>query len=1050
MAKNIFLQEIENQISSVWKKSDFQPDISDDSSDDEKFFITVPYPYMNGQLHLGHLFTFIRASFMADYQRMTGKKVLFPFSFHSSGMPILSSCRLLANEIEMYGNPPIFPKSEEQEDSEKKKGKLEAKFGNQKYQWDIFKSMGIPESEIPEFVSPEYMIQYFIGKATNDLEKMGFPIDWRRTFTTIPELNDYYPVFVEWLFRKLESKGYLKKGKRFMIWSPEANCPCLAHDRSQGEKAEVVEYSIIRHDLDMEHVGKWKDEWSNFNLPLCLMTATMRPETYYGITNLWVNPNIEYKVARIEVMPRVGFLGIFNQESLVNLAYQEYPSVIVGSIMGSELVGMITKTGKIILPLDSVSSSKGTGIVMSVPTESPDDYLNLNRLKNFNDPLSKELFDGRYPLCVSEDIKQIVSSLEPIPIIKVKKNFGDKEETDQIAIDFCLDKGIKNPKSLTGQELVEAKKTLYQRSLNLGYYFNGTSVIEGKEELVCDFRNSGFLIPYAESNQPVVSRSGDNCVVALSDQWFIDYGNPEWKEKVLAKLDNVNFYHQITKDSIRQTIEGLFEWPVSRNFGLGTKYHSKQQPQFEPFLIDSLSDSTVYMALYTISHHIEEISKIDRDFVTPELFEAIFCDGRFPGSDDDVEFKQLFEMAKKEFQFWYPFDLRISGKDLIGNHLSYCLMTHMAIWDALPNGISSNGHVLIDGEKMSKSKGTFIMVEDSLKEYSISAIRMVLASIPTSPIDDSNYQIKEQDDWVLRLHTYILKNQNLIDKLKEINKEEVREKNLYDNYFENQLLRTAENVSYYYQKLEFYEVVKEAFFNLDSLFNTYCILVGNDLHPETLKMFLEYNLKMMTPLIPHLTQYCWNYWHGEGNIRFMEYPNLGKSDKEKREIDWKIIETGDYLIHIVEFVNQKLASYQKMKSKHAGDNNVEIKISKVKIILGDQYTPWQKRIIDLIKENCQDVEEKIIPKMIPIIAKDQFIKDSKINVKKMANGFLGMITKKIETDNGNFSCLDYSKALNKFQALLDNVDGLSAKLGLEVEVVFDPEKNPDKPAVEFS
>ena len=35
---------------------------------------------------------------------------------------------------------------------------------------------------------------------------------------------------------------------------------------------------------------------------------------------------------------------------------------------------------------------------------------------------------------------------------------------------------------------------------------------------------------------------------------------------------------------------------------------------------------------------------------------------------------------RSEFQYWYPMDLRVSGKDLIGNHLTMCLYNHAAIW----------------------------------------------------------------------------------------------------------------------------------------------------------------------------------------------------------------------------------------------------------------------------------------------------------------------------------------------------------------------------------
>lgn len=53
-----------------------------------KWFGTFPYPYMNGSLHLGHAFTISKIEFMAGYQRMLGKRALFPHGLHCTGMPI--------------------------------------------------------------------------------------------------------------------------------------------------------------------------------------------------------------------------------------------------------------------------------------------------------------------------------------------------------------------------------------------------------------------------------------------------------------------------------------------------------------------------------------------------------------------------------------------------------------------------------------------------------------------------------------------------------------------------------------------------------------------------------------------------------------------------------------------------------------------------------------------------------------------------------------------------------------------------------------------------
>ena len=59
--------------------------------------------------------------------------------------------------------------------------------------------------------------------------------------------------------------------------------------------------------------------------------------------------------------------------------------------------------------------------------------------------------------------------------------------------------------------------------------------------------------------------------------------------------------------------------------------------------------------------------------------------------------------------------VQVSGKDLINNHLSFCLYTHTAIWkdrpELWPRSMRCNGHLKLNNEKMSKSTGAcFVML----------------------------------------------------------------------------------------------------------------------------------------------------------------------------------------------------------------------------------------------------------------------------------------------------------------------------------------------------
>lgn len=154
-----------------------------------KFFVTFPYPYMNGRLHLGHAFSLTKAEFTARFQRHLGKNVLWPFAFHCTGMPIQAAANKLKEEINTYGNPPDFPVDEET-DPDKSDGKsVEAQIaakskgsksklvmkglaGKVVRQWDILTKM-VPEAEIPLFVDPVKWLEYFPPFGASDLQAFG-------------------------------------------------------------------------------------------------------------------------------------------------------------------------------------------------------------------------------------------------------------------------------------------------------------------------------------------------------------------------------------------------------------------------------------------------------------------------------------------------------------------------------------------------------------------------------------------------------------------------------------------------------------------------------------------------------------------------------------------------------------------------------------------------------------------------------------------------------------------------------------------------------------
>ncbi|MED6153398.1 hypothetical protein PIB30_101534 [Stylosanthes scabra] len=118
----------------------------------------------------------------------------------------------------------------------------------------------------------------------------------------------------------------------------------------------------------------------------------------------------------------------------------------------------------------------------------------------------------------------------------------------------------------------------------------------------------------------------------------------------------------------------------------------------------------------------------------------------------DLALSSLLQRMKHEFEYWYPFDLRFSGKDLIQNHLTFCIYNHTAVmakhhW---PLGFRCNGHIMLNSQKMSKSTGNFRTLRQTIEEFSADATRFSLADAGDG-VDDANFSIDTSNAAIKRL-----------------------------------------------------------------------------------------------------------------------------------------------------------------------------------------------------------------------------------------------------------------------------------------------------------
>ncbi|MCL7410700.1 MAG: leucine--tRNA ligase [Methanosarcinaceae archaeon] len=798
--------DVEKKWQELWSgEKVFEPEIDGDKFLD-KFFVTIPYPYLNGNLHAGHTRTFTIGDVVARYKRMQGYNVLFPMGFHVTGTPIVGLAELIQNKepqtMEVYS-----------------------------------KFHGIPMDVLNTLDTPEKIVDYFKVEAEKAMRSIGYSIDWRRKFTTT---DAPYKKFIEWQFNLLHDKGLISKGSHPVKWCPNDDNPVEDHDILHGEGANIIDYTFIKFRFD----------------DVVLPCATLRPETVFGVTNLWVNPDIEHVKIKVELDGNEE-LWIVSKDAYNKLTFTDRTVEFVETVPSKSLIGIKVKnplTGMkvITLPASFVKSENGSGIVMSVPAHAPFDYLALRDLYD------KDLSE----FGITEDLRKI----EFISLIKAKE-FGEFPAIE--AVEQFEVKDQDDPRA------EEATKMVYRREFHGGVLkdntgkYAGVAVSKIKDILTRDLIEQGIGEVFYEFSEPVVCRCGTKCVVNMvKGQWFLNYSDPDWKDKVYRCIENMEILPADLRVEFNNKVDWLKDKACARKKGLGTKL-----PCDPNWLIESLGDSTIYMAYYTIAKFVD--SGITTEKLTPQLFDYVLL-GK--GSVEDVARDigvdaDLLDQMRLEFEYWYPVDLRSSGKDLIPNHLLFFLFHHVAIFDEdkWPKAIAINGFVSLEGQKMSKSKGPLLTLSDAIRDYGADISRMYILSSAeqTQDADWKNSGIETARKQVDRFYSFA---KDVVDS--GLTSGMAGELKLIDRWLLSKLQNRISETNDALDLILTRHALQNSFFLLFNDLKWYQRRGGSALLYDVLDTWV----RLLSPFTPHLCEEIWGAMgHDEGDlVSFASYPKYNE------------------------------------------------------------------------------------------------------------------------------------------------------------------------------
>ena len=374
---------------------------------------------------------------------------------------------------------------------------------------------------------------------------------------------------------------------------------------------------------------------------------------------------------------------------------------------------------------------------------------------------------------------------------------------------------------------------------------------------------------------------------------------------------------------------------------------------------------------------------------------------------------------KDEFNYWYPLDWRLSARDLVGNHLSFHMFHHSAIFpkDKWPRGIVVFGMGLLEGHKMSSSKGNIVMLEDAINNYELDVIRLFLMS-SAEPWQDFDWRenevkgISKRLEWFyefsqrveelygsgiliedhlvppevkLPISQWMLAQVNMrINDATEALEGFQTRKALQDSFF-----LFKKDIDHFFYRIEHQTEDEEAMKEIS----------------EVLVYILSVWVRLMVPFVPHVCEELWNKYKGHGLISVTKWPQY-----HSEMVDESILK-GEEIVH---GLSQDINEIKKV---------INIKPQKIHVYVAPE---WKWKLFEI----ADGIGKPDIGKIMQTAIK-QGIHENKKEIAEFAKKIGREMTK-----------IKYVGIIDEYSILNNSIEFLSGEADAEIIIYSEPSYNP--------
>lgn len=428
---------------------------------------------------------------------------------------------------------------------------------------------------------------------------------------------------------------------------------------------------------------------------------------------------------------------------------------------------------------------------------------------------------------------------------------------------------------------------------NAGKY-KGLTIEKAREKIIEDLKKDGLLVKQEKiiQRQPLCWRSKNPIEFVPMKEFYLR--QLEFKDEILEIAEKMKFFAPESKQILLDWVNSLnIDWVISRRRYYGTEiplwYCVNCNYTFVP-------KPGKYYQPWKEKAPIKKCPKCGSAELKGE--ERVF-DTWFDSSNSEI-YILGYLWDKDFFEKSFPCTLRPQGKEIVRTWLYFTLLkAHLFLKKKAFEEVWLHHHVVDEkGEKMSKSLGNVIDPQEVIKKYGAEAFRIwtcLEGDITKGDIRCSFQRIEGSSKFLTKLW-------NIARFISSFPLKEKAKLEKTDEWILAELSNLIEKVRKNYENYGFYDAVTAIRDFTWNIFASHYIEMvkarayGRNFSKSeqdsawyTLHTCLKIILKLLSPVIPFITDCIWRKLYNKKSIHLEEFPKL-KAKLKLRGLTKKIIE----------------------------------------------------------------------------------------------------------------------------------------------------------------